>query len=156
PWRWLRTTLPSPPILSPSRSQRQQLTSGHSPAGPARAKGTSMIRFRCPYCDQVLKVREERAGTQVVCPRCKERSLPTAAAAPRAGRSRDPEGAGRAAAGHGDQAPAVFSGMSCGLRRAVAVVAAVGVGSLMLAVVAPLLPGLARHADALTGWAQLL
>jgi hypothetical protein len=46
--------------------------------------------------------------------------------------------------------------MSRGLRRAVAVVAAVGVGSLLLAVVAPLLPGLARHADALTGWAQLL
>jgi hypothetical protein len=115
-----------------------------------------MIRFRCPHCGQALKVWEKRAGTAIPCPRCQGPALPGAAAPARAGRSKEPGVGSRAAAGPGDQPPGVFAGMSRGLRRAVAVVAGVGAASLVLAVVAPLLPAPPRGSDAVIGWAQFL
>jgi hypothetical protein len=120
-----------------------------------------MIRFRCLHCDKTLKVPETKVVATVVCPRCKERSVvPTAALAGALGEQIDcegqPEEPSRMTAGHEDQALSLFAGMSLGLRWSVALVAAVGVFGFVLAVVAPLVPALARVADGAAQWATVL
>jgi hypothetical protein len=108
-----------------------------------------MIRFPCPLCHKTLKAPDEKAGAKVICPRCQEVSV-VPSADPAYGRG---EGSGvmlslgqsPGAAAYGRDAPAadqnrgLFSGMSTGLRAVVALVAAVGILSLLLAVLAPVL-----------------
>jgi DNA-directed RNA polymerase subunit RPC12/RpoP len=113
-----------------------------------------MIRFRCLHCGKTLKASEVKAGASIICPRCKKRSAAPAgdsddAFEQRTGpkeSSRRAEGPERAVALHGGQASSLFSGMSPRLRRAVALVAGMGVLSVVLAVVVPLVPSLA-HLD---------
>jgi hypothetical protein len=123
-----------------------------------------MIRFRCRHCSRTLKTAEANAGASIVCPRCKERSAVPAAAADDAFEPRtDPEEASRRAEGpewavapHRGQASSLLSRMSPRSRWAVALVAGAGVLSLVLAVVAPLLPSLAHLAESATSVAMLL
>jgi phage FluMu protein Com len=120
---------------------------------------TSMIRFRCSHCDKTLKVPEGKAGATVVCPRCQGLSMAaagTSASTPE-GRPHEPKAWGGAVAHrHGDEAVSLFSGMRQGVRWAVALVAGVGVLSLLLAVLAPVVPALAAVGDAATYWAPPL
>jgi hypothetical protein len=121
-----------------------------------------VIRFRCPQCGQMLKVGVDKAGRPVVCPRCEERSVaPAGAAAPATaagdeGQSRTPAGSSRPEAAHLDPARGLFSGMSRGVRCAVALVAGVGALSLLLPVLSPLLPLRGAPAEAMASWAMVL
>src|SRR5262245_17896708 len=104
-----------------------------------------MIRFRCSHCDKTLKVPEGKAGANVVCPRCNGRCMvPAEASASRLeGRPQEPKvGGGAMAHAHGDEALSLFSGMSQGVRWAVALVASVGLLSLLLPLVSPMVPAL--------------
>jgi hypothetical protein len=118
-----------------------------------------MIRFHCPLCGKTLMVPEEKAGSPVVCPRCNERSVaPEEALGTSSGEQALAfEGYGqRVAHEHQDEGSSLFAGMSPALRGVVALVAGVGVVSLVLAVVAGWLPGLKSVADSITYAAMIL
>jgi phage FluMu protein Com len=108
-----------------------------------------VIRFSCPHCDKHLKASERKAGATVVCPRC-ERICTIPLESPEndpGGHLCQPGGYGSAASSlHGEEAPSLFSGMSLGVQGALAVAVAVGVLSLLLAFVGPLVPPLASLA----------
>jgi hypothetical protein len=123
-----------------------------------------MIRFRCPHCDQSLKVSEGKAGATFVCPRCNEQSVvpssDSAAAAAELsgfeGQSSQPERPDRPPSTLWDRVGALLEGMKPGLRRAAVLVTGVGVLSLLLAVVAPFVPVRAAVAETAASAAMLL
>jgi hypothetical protein len=93
-----------------------------------------VIRFECPNCDKHLKAPEEKAGATVVCPRCERLCMipsETRASAPARPRAFCPGAPPR----QSEEAPSLFSGMSLGLQVVLALVVAVGLLSLLLAVV---------------------
>jgi phage FluMu protein Com len=100
-----------------------------------------MIRFLCPLCHRTLKASEGKAGATIVCPRCQELSVvpssDSASARTEQGRTAVPIERGSVVGGRADKAGAHFWGMSDRLRSVVVGVAAVGVLSLLLAVLAP-------------------
>jgi len=106
-----------------------------------------MIRFRCSQCDKTLKVPDAKAGATVVCPRCEALSVAPAGASATSPDGR-PEGGAAALAHQGEEEGlSLFSGMSLGVKCAVALVASVGVVSLLLAVLPPVVPALAPVRD---------
>jgi DNA-directed RNA polymerase subunit RPC12/RpoP len=107
-----------------------------------------MIRFPCSNCRRIVKAPEEQAGTTIRCPRCNKRlevpsaPVPSAAAEPAAALELGGELAGaperrRPTPGRWDQFWAFFAGMGVWYRCAVALVVAVGLGSLLLRLLAP-------------------
>jgi len=115
-----------------------------------------MIRFRCSHCDKTLKVPDDKAGATIVCPRCARFSVApaeTAMAGPEEQHQHHQAVGGAVAHQHDDEAPSLFSGMTQGMRWAVALVAGVGVLSLLLVIVPSLVPALAAVGDVATSWA---
>jgi hypothetical protein len=111
-----------------------------------------MIRFHCPLCGKMLKVKEDRHSKSIVCPRCGE----TCAVPGGAGSSAGDEGA---SAHHkhtmsSDEVPGLFAGMRPAVRWAAGLLAATSVLSLLMAVLHPELPGLGSSAS--TGWGLFL
>ena len=96
-----------------------------------------MIRFRCPLCNKTLKVADNKAGTSVVCPRCRESSKVPAEST--SSSSSYLEESGRPPAQPSDQPRGLFRGMRGPLRWAVVMVAGLAVLNLLLAVAGPLL-----------------
>ena len=116
-----------------------------------------MIRFHCPLCDKTLKAPEQKAGATVLCPRCMERSVIPLTADGSDGRAAESGAWGRSAAhAHGGEAPPVFPAMTRGGRWIVGVAAGAVILSLLLAIAAPFLPGLAAAADAARSAAMIL
>ncbi len=101
-----------------------------------------MLRFPCPRCGHHLKAPENRAGTTVLCRQCME---PCRVPAPPTPVERAATGGGGTATAMGElpggRAAAWGSLWTAGpwLRGAAALVATVGLVSLLLAVTAPLL-----------------
>jgi phage FluMu protein Com len=93
-----------------------------------------VIRFQCAHCDKRLKAPEGKAGATVVCPRCERLCM-----IPSETDGSDPARPGGLSPGasprQSEEAPSLFSGMSLGLRVVLGLVAAVGLLSLLLAVV---------------------
>jgi hypothetical protein len=89
-----------------------------------------MIRFRCPVCNKMLKVPDDKAGSPVVCPQCGEPSAAPAVSAPYLD-------ALEPSAPRPEPAPGIAAGMSGWLRAAFALVAAIGLLSLLLAIAGP-------------------
>src|SRR5262249_10072556 len=120
----------------------EALRPGHRSA----PKGVPLvIRFRCPDCDKTIKVPDGKAGKAIVCPRCVASSrvpAETAATGPNGGRSA-PEAGSRLVTRQGEEPTLLRGGMRPGLRWTLALVAGVGLVSLLLAVVAPVVPPLA-------------
>jgi transcription elongation factor Elf1 len=120
-----------------------------------RQRRLGVIRFNCPLCGKVLKVAEEKVGKVVVCPRCEERSVAPAGASSRASADRD-EGSNRMEVRHLDSPPGLFSGMSRGMRCAVALVAGVGAFGLLLPFLSLLFPFHASASGTTASWAVIL
>ena len=89
-----------------------------------------MIRFPCPVCDQMLKVPDKKATTSVICPRCNEQCMVPSV-------SVDTELPGRPSAGSSDRREGLLAGMSGRMRLALALVACVGLVSLLMVVAVP-------------------
>jgi hypothetical protein len=110
-----------------------------------------MIRFRCSHCDKTLKVPERKAGASIACPRCDGLCVVPAETV-----ETDPEAPSTRPEVHRrslsspllEETPSLLSGMSPGLRWAVGLVAGVGLFSLLLAVLAALVPVLAAVSPA--------
>jgi phage FluMu protein Com len=106
----------------------------------ALAKEHVVIHFRCPLCGKGLKAAEDRAGTPVACPRCKELFvIPAAGHAPENGG--DDEAAAPPRHADADEAPGLFSGMSRRVRWAAGSLAAGVPLGLLLAAAHDFLPG---------------
>ncbi len=103
------------------------------------------IQFPCPLCHHTLKAPEEKSGAAISCPRCGERSV-----IPSAGRASSPTAA-RAGVAGGDAGAA--PGRLRAWRALVALVVAVGVLSLLLAVLGPALRFSEDSAAAVRGFA---
>jgi DNA-directed RNA polymerase subunit RPC12/RpoP len=86
-----------------------------------------VIRFSCPQCSKAFKVSGKNAGRSVACPRCGERFV---APAPAAGED-EPER--RPPPEETEPSRGVFRGMSNRVRWGVALVAAAGIASFLLA-----------------------
>jgi hypothetical protein len=94
----------------------------------------TVIRFRCPQCDKTLKVPDNKSGTTVLCPRCREACRIPAESAP--SYVQEP---GRPPVATPDQRRGLFAGMRGRLRWGAVLVVGVAVLSLFLAVSAPFL-----------------
>jgi hypothetical protein len=117
-----------------------------------------MIRFHCPLCGKTLEV-PKTPGAMVVCPLCNERSVaPLDASRTGAEAQGSEHEACRQAVAPRDknQGLPLFARMSRRLRWAVALVAGVGVFSLVLAVLACWVPALGSLADKATCGAVIL
>jgi predicted amidophosphoribosyltransferase len=87
-----------------------------------------VIRFPCPVCNKMLKVPDNKGGKPVLCPRCQEPSVARAESVPYLEQARP------------EPTPQSGARMSHWLRGAIVMVAALGLISLSLALLAPLLP----------------
>jgi hypothetical protein len=142
---------------------------GAFPASPSSTKfspihlnkGRMMIRFLCPLCHHTLKAPEERAGSVITCPRCRELSVVPAngSASVREGRggAGAPLGAGRAGydgASRWGWVGTLAPGMRP-WRYLVVLVTAVGALSLLLAILAPALH-FSEESTATARWAAMV
>jgi hypothetical protein len=114
-----------------------------------------VIGFNCPLCGTVLEVAEEKAGKVVVCHLCEERCVAPAGAVRRTRVGSD-EAASSRKARDTDGAAGLFSGMSGALWCAVVLVAGVGVFSLLMPLLALLLPGQASVPETTMPWAVIM
>jgi ssDNA-binding Zn-finger/Zn-ribbon topoisomerase 1 len=120
-----------------------------------------VIRFDCPQCGTTLKAPLEKAGKPMVCPRCQELCrAPGGAAWPSAnkdeGRSAPSVRSSGQAILDAEQTTGLLSGMNHKVRCAAAVVAGVGVVSLLLLVLPSVVAVRPDVGEAASTWAMIL